>query len=82
MVDEHRELADDHSTTQGSGWFYIDAENRIIWLYGRSMLFGSVPKNVLRQVIATGNHDYPGFKWYFSRSSKLVYAMKMGELLG
>ncbi|TVQ17981.1 MAG: hypothetical protein EA361_01870 [Bacteroidetes bacterium] len=82
LVDQHRELAEDHSTTQGGGWWYMDVESRTIWLYGKSILFGSVPKNLLQQVIASGQHDYPDCTWYFSRSSKLEHAMQKAERLG
>ncbi len=82
VVDEHRELAHDHSGTRGGGWWHMDVESRKIWLYGRSLLFGSVPKKLLQQVIASGHHDYPGFTFFFSRSSTLEYAMQNAELLG
>jgi hypothetical protein len=81
VVDQHIELAEDHSTTKGGGWWYMDVEERMIWLYGHSMRFGSVSKKLLQQVIASGKHDYPGFLWYYSRSSKLEQALKTGEKL-
>ena len=73
LVDQHRELARDHSTTQGGGWWHMDEENRKIWLYGKSILFGRVSKKVLQQVIASGRHDYPGYTWYYSRGDKLKH---------
>ena len=82
VVDEHRQLADDHSTTEGGGWWHMDLESRKMWLYGRSILFGNVPKKRLQEVIASGRHNYPGFTWYFSRSSRLEHAMQKSELLG
>ena len=82
VVDEHRELAEDHSTTEGGGWWYMDMESRKIWLYGKSILFGTVPKNRLQEVVTHSRHDYPGFTWYFSRSSRLEHAMQKAELLG
>ena len=82
MVDQHKELADNHSTTQGGGWWHKDEESKSIWLYARSLLFGSVPRKVLQKVIASGNHDYPGYTFYYSRSSNVETAMAEGDKLG
>jgi hypothetical protein len=81
VVDQHAELANDHSTTKGGGWWYMDVENRKIWLYGRSIRFGSVKKELLQQVVAAGMHDFPGFTYYYSKSSKLEQVMRNSELL-
>ena len=81
VVDEHIELAKDHSTTRGGGWWYMDMENRKIWLYGRSIRFGSVKSELLKEIIAAGRHDYPGYSWYFSSSRDLDHAMKKGEMV-
>ncbi|MFW5663900.1 MAG: hypothetical protein ACOCYD_02570 [bacterium] len=82
MVNQHKELAEDHSTTQGGGWWHLDKESKSIWLYARSLLFGSVPRKVLQDVIAAGNHDYPGYTFYYSRSANLETAMAQGDKLG
>lgn len=81
LVDQHRELALDHSTTRGGGWWYMDKENYKIWLYGKSVAFGSVSLKVLQQVIKTGCHDYPDFTFYFSGAEKLADAMQKAERL-
>ncbi len=81
LVDQHRELAQDHSTTLGGGWWYMDKENKTIGLYGRSQLFGSVSKKVLQEVISSGQHDYPGYTFFYSRSSNPETAMADGEEL-
>jgi hypothetical protein len=81
IVDQHVELATDHSATKGGGWWYMDKESRSIWLYGRSIRFGSVSKELLKQVISAGKHDYPGFTWYYSKSSKREQAILNGEKL-
>lgn len=79
VVDQHRELADDHSTTLGGGWWYKDDHKRTIWLYGRSQLFGNVSPLVLQQVIRNTLHDYPGYTFYYHRSSSLEIALAEGE---
>lgn len=81
VVDQHYQLATNHSTTRGGGWWYMDVENHKIWLYGRSIRFGRVSRELLQQVLASGMHDYPNFSWYFSRADKLEKALKDGVLI-
>ncbi|MFW5708323.1 MAG: hypothetical protein ACOC12_10395 [Bacteroidota bacterium] len=81
LVGQHRELARDHTTTVGGGWWHRDDKQKAIWLYGRSQLFGSVSPIVLRQVIQNGMHDFPGYTFYYHRSSQLEIALAEGERL-
>ncbi len=81
IVYQHRELANDHSTTVGGGWWYRDDPNSTILLYGRSQVFGPVARNVLLRVIGEGNHDFPGYTFYYSRSSDLQTALSKKEKL-
>lgn len=81
LVDQHRDLVQNHSTTVGGGWWHKDDRKQIIWLYGRSQLFGSVSSSVLKQVISNGLHDYHGYTFFYHRSSNLDIAISEGEEL-
>lgn len=81
VVDQHRELASDHSSTLGGGWWHMDKDSRVIWLYYRSQLFGRVSKKMLKEVIDQGKHDYPGFSFYYSPATDLASAIATGEKL-
>lgn len=80
-VDQHRELANDHTTTRGGGWWHIDEPTKTIWLYARSQLFGYSPKHLLAQIIKAGNHDYPGYTFFYSRELYLESALNNCEKL-
>jgi len=81
MVLQHRMLARNHSTTLGGGWWHIDEATQRIWLYARSQVFGPVKKEILKDVVSKGNHDYPGYTFYFSRESSLELALENCEKL-
>lgn len=81
VVDQHADIASDHSTTNGGGWWHMDTENKIIWLYGRSMRFGSAPRSELKKIIETGKHDYPGYSFFHSYAYEASEAMKISVLL-
>lgn len=81
IVNQHRELARDHATTVGGGWWYRDDPKSTILLYGRSQVFGPVSRKVLQNVIGEGKHDFPGYTFYYSRSSDLQTAINEQEKL-
>ncbi|MFW6351584.1 MAG: hypothetical protein ACOC2E_04295 [Bacteroidota bacterium] len=81
VVDQHVDIASDHTTTNGGGWWHIDEEKKIIWLYGRSMRFGSAPQNELKKIIQEGKHDYPGYTFYHSFAYEVETAKKLSVRL-
>jgi len=81
VVDQHVDIASDHSTTNGGGWWHIDEKNRIIWLYGRSMRFGAAPQNELKKIIETDKHDYPGYTFFHSYAYEAETAKKISVML-
>ncbi len=81
MAFQHRMLARNHNSTLGGGWWHIDEATQRIWLYASSQVFGPVKKEILKEIIAKGNHDYPGYSFYFSRESSLEAAMENSERL-
>ncbi|MFN3555654.1 MAG: hypothetical protein ACK4VN_06805 [Bacteroidales bacterium] len=82
IVDQHRYIAEDHSTTRGGGWWHMDVSSRKIWLYGRSIEFGRVTVELLTRIIRNGNHDYPDFTFLFSTSERLDDALLTARVVG
>jgi hypothetical protein len=81
LVNQHMELANNHLSTLGGGWWHMDKDRQIIWLYGRSQLFGKVSRKILQEVIASGQHDYPGFTFFYSSSSNPETALLSDDKL-
>lgn len=75
-VFQHFELADDHTSTRGGGWWYMDEHNKMIWLYNKSLRFGAASREDLRDVVRNGNHEFDGFTFLHSYAHNLNDALK------
>lgn len=71
--DTHREIVKDHSTTLGGGHWDIDFENKTILLYGESLDYGWVKREVLIDMVKRECYglSFDEFKFYHSYSIKL-----------
>lgn len=82
-VECHFELAKDHSTTKGGGWWHLDRENKKVYLYNKSIDYGQSKREDLIELIK--NEAYPlsfdEHKFYHSYSDKLEVAIAEGVLL-
>lgn len=48
----HMELSKDHSTTEGGGRFYIDREQKCLFLWGESVDYGyAEPENIKKHIL-------------------------------
>jgi hypothetical protein len=76
-VECHFELSQNHLTTKGGGWFHLDINNRIIYLYSKSIEFGYSRKDDLIKIIQEGN--YPnyliGYQFKYSEMDSLKDAI-------
>ena len=73
-IDFHKELLPkDHTTCKGGGWWAMDIENNILYLYGKSMDFGFCPKETLLEVIKECNYSPRYDGWTFMYSSELEF---------
>ena len=74
----HRELAENHSTTQGGGWFDIDHCTNRILLYSESHDFGRCYKEDVKKAILEGGlpESLEGFEFYFSEKIDVASAWK------
>lgn len=67
-VEMHRDLAKNKGQIHGGGFWHIDKENRELYLYGRSVDFGSCSINLLRKVHRGRkvDEDLLEYRWFFS----------------
>lgn len=82
-VECHFEMAKDHSTTKGGGWWHLDRKNKIVYLYASSIDYGQAKREDLEVLIKA--EEYP---WSFdehtfihSYSDSLEDAMRDGVVL-
>lgn len=63
-VEYHKELAKDHSTTKGGGYWNIDLDNKILYLDDESADFGPAKKEDIVEAFKTGlfSPSLAGFK--------------------
>lgn len=82
-VEYHRELAKDHKTTQGGGFWHIDRHKKILYLCGESSDFGRSDKQVIIDALKKGFKalSLHGFKVMYSPSLKMEDAVNNGEVI-
>jgi len=81
-VGYHSELAKDHSTTRGGGLWFIQDNN--LYLYGKSMDYGAVSKELLIETISKDwifQERFANMNIYFSDYEHEFLAMKEAEKL-
>jgi hypothetical protein len=67
-VEFHLELAKDHSTTKGGGWWHMDEEKKILYLFGLSTDFGPAePEDIKTHMDNTTMLRFEGFEVLYSR---------------
>jgi hypothetical protein len=76
--DYHSEIVKDHSTTLGGGLWDIDFENKTVLLYGESLDYGYVKREVLIDMIKRECYSlsFDKFKFYHSYNIKIEDAKK------
>lgn len=77
-VEFHRELARDHSTTKGGGWYHLDKEAKKLYLYNQSIDFGPCARPDVQQAVSEGllSPFLEDFEIYFLETSNLVTAIE------
>lgn len=77
-VDHHVDLAKNHTTTKGGGWWHIDSENKKIYLYSKSLQFKHAKfADVLSAVNYGKLPEYlKDYEFYFSHADSLQDAMR------
>lgn len=77
-VECHFEIAKDHSTTKGGGWWHFDYELKKVWFYNKSIDYGQAKREDLQELVK--NEAYPmsfdDCKFYHSYSDSLSDAFK------
>lgn len=78
-VEFHRELARDHKTTKGGGWYHLDKEAKKLYLYSESMDFGPCARPDVEQAINEGllSPFLDDFEIYFLETPLLGKALEM-----
>jgi hypothetical protein len=82
-VECHFEIANDHTTTKGGGWWHLDIKNKIVYLYAKSIDYGQAKREDLQELIK--NECYPlsfdEHKFIHSYSDSLEDCVKDGVAL-
>ena len=83
-VTYHEELAKDHLTTKGGGYWFVNDELKRLYLYGQSVDFGACTLEDLRTAIPKSyiSVHWVGYEVYFSYNSSLANAIKDAVLIG
>lgn len=77
----HKEMCEDKSNVIGGGWYHIDLDNKILWLYCKSEEFGSVSFEDIFKAKPNGPHRrtlskiFTDFEWRFSKERWITDAM-------
>ena len=73
----HKELCTKKENVIGGGWYYIDLKDRILWLYDKSIDFGTVTFKQLLEAKKAGptrrrmKQIFEDFEWRFSDEGEL-----------
>lgn len=78
-VEYHRELARDHSTTKGGGWYHLDKAAKKLYLYNKSIDFGPCARPDVERAVNEGllSPFLDDFEIYFLETASLVDALEM-----
>ena len=82
-VECHFEIANDHSTTNGGGWWHLDREKKTVYLYARSIDYGQAKREDLQELIKLENYplSFDEHTFIHSYSDSLEDAMRDGVAL-
>ena len=82
-VECHFEIANDHSTTKGGGWWHLDVKNKIVYLYASSIDYGQAEREDIEELIKMENYPLSFYEHTFihSYSDSLEDAMRDGVVL-
>lgn len=78
-VEMHYQLTDKTNPkhTLGGGYWYIPDDRKVLYLYGKSIDFGDLTIEQLKEIKTSGNHSRAliNLEWRFSKSDYLTEAM-------
>ena len=79
--DQHRQIADNICNVECGGICYIDIENKKIYLYGKSIEYGSCVLKNVQLILFTKKYppELTYFEWYFSKSDDLQEVLKSSK---
>ena len=82
-VECHFEIANDHGTTKGGGWWHLVREKKIVYLYARSIDYGQAKREDLQELIKLENYpsSFDEHTFIHSYSDSLEDAMRDGVAL-
>lgn len=78
-VDHHRELAQNHRSTTGGGYWFVDNEAKIVYLYSKSLEFKQSKYVEVIDAVVRGRvpEEYKEFTFCYSHSDSLNDAKKL-----
>lgn len=74
-VEFHSDLLRDHKETVGGGWWYLDRENKIMYLYGKSQDYGAVTEEQAKEAWKN-SHYSDQMQMIFSTEEKLINVLQ------
>ena len=82
-VERHYQLAKDRDDIKCGGFWHIDKENNILYLYARSVDYGVCKKEKILETIKNNNYpkDLAKLTWKYSVSEDFKMALKNSEVL-
>jgi hypothetical protein len=75
-VDMHCDLSDNRDDIIGGGYWWIDKNKSMIYLYGKSLEYGKCQMECITSIVKMGNFDNElnSFIWMFSHEEDLENA--------
>jgi hypothetical protein len=80
-VEMHFELAKNESDVCGGGYWHVDLENKILWMYGASIDFGRCKKEHFTNVRSNGRcaSSLMNLDWKFAEADSLQEYIDIAE---
>lgn len=77
-VEYHSQLLKDHSKTVGGGYWYVDEENKKVYLYSKSLEFKQARLADVIQALRNGKFpkNLSGYSFYYSHEESLARVLR------
>lgn len=78
QVEYHSQLLKDHSKTVGGGYWYVDDENKKVYLYSKSLEFKQARYADVIKALRSGAfpQNLKGYSFYYSHEDSLSRVLK------